>query len=135
MEDGSEKPITLISQTLSIAETKYSQLEKEALAIVFAVKKLPQYLYGRSFTIYSDHQPLKYLLNEARQIPVMASSRIQHWAGAINIPSYTDQELRWQMLMPSADSLYVLHQRQYHTRRSGSIDECLIRINNQCSAY
>ena len=76
MEDGSEKPITFISRTLSIAEKKYSQLEKEALDFVFTVKKLDQYLYDRSFIIYSDHQPLKYLLNKARQIPVMASSRI-----------------------------------------------------------
>ena len=91
MEDGSEKPITFISRTLSIAEKKYSQLEKEALAIVFAVKKLHQYLYGRSLIIYSDHQPLKYLLNEARQIPVMASSRIQRWALTLSGYQYTIQ--------------------------------------------
>ena len=89
MEDGSEKPITYISRTLSIAEKKYSQLEKEGLAIVFAVKKLHQYLYGRSFIIYSDHQPLKYLFNEARQIPVMASSRIQRWALTLSAYQYT----------------------------------------------
>ena len=91
MEDGSEKPITFISRTLSIAEKKYSQLEKEALAIVFAVKKLHQYLYGRSFIIYSDHQPLKYLFNQARQIPVMASSRIQRWALTLSGYQYTIQ--------------------------------------------
>ena len=91
MEDGSEKPITFISRTLSIVEKKYSQLEKEALAIVFVVKKLHQYLYGRSFIIYSDHQPLKYLLNEARQIAVMASSRIQRWALTLSGYQYNIQ--------------------------------------------
>ena len=72
MEDGSEKRIAFTSRTLSDAEKKYSQLEKEALAIVFSVKRFHQYLHGRQFSICSDHQPLKYLFNESRQTPVMA---------------------------------------------------------------
>lgn len=75
MEDGSEKPIAFASRTLSVAEQKYSQIEKEGLAIVFAVKRFHQYLHGRQFTIYSDHKPLEFLFSENRQTPVMASSR------------------------------------------------------------
>ena len=80
MDDNSEKPIAFISRTLSPAEKKYSQLEKEALAIIFAVTQFHQYLFGKPFTVYSEHQSLKHLLSESRQIPVMASSRIQRWA-------------------------------------------------------
>ena len=69
MDDGSEK-LAFASRTLSTAERKYSQLEKEGLAVVFAVKKFHQYLSGRHFTIYSDYQPLKYLFSESRQVPV-----------------------------------------------------------------
>ena len=65
MEDGSEKPIAFTSRTLSDAEKKYSQLEKEALAIVFSVKRFHQSLHGRQFSICSDHQSLKYLFNES----------------------------------------------------------------------
>ena len=72
--DGSKRPIAFASRTLAIAERKYSQLEKEGLAIVFAVKKFHQYLSGRHFIIFSDHQPLKYLFGESRQVPVMAAS-------------------------------------------------------------
>ena len=49
MDDGSEKPIAFISRTLSPAEKKYTQLEKEGLAKIFAVKKLHQHLSGRKF--------------------------------------------------------------------------------------
>ena len=77
MEDGSEKPIAFTSRTISNAEKKYSQLEKEGLTIVFLVKRFHQYLNGRLLSICSDHQPLKYLFNEFRQTAVMASSRIQ----------------------------------------------------------
>ena len=38
------------------------------------------YLYGRKFTIYSDHRPLQFILNPSKQVPPMASSRIQRWA-------------------------------------------------------
>ena len=79
MDNGSEKSIAFISRYLLPAE-KYSQLGKEGLAIIFAVKKLHRYLSRRKFEIYSDHQPLKYLFNEIHQIPVMAASKIQRWS-------------------------------------------------------
>lgn len=58
MEEGSEKPIAFASRTLTKAEKGYSQLDKEGLAIVFAVKRFHQYLYGCPFTVFTDHKPL-----------------------------------------------------------------------------
>ena len=91
MEDNSEKPIAYVSQTLAKAEKQYSQLEKEALAIVFAVKCFHQYLFGNHFVLYSDHKPLERLLNESAPIPQMASSRIQCWALTLSSYRYTIQ--------------------------------------------
>ena len=88
MDDGQERPIAFASRTLSPAEKKYAQLEKEALAIIFAVTKFHHYLYGVHFTIQSDHQPLSFLFSELRGIPVMASSRIQRWALTLSAYHY-----------------------------------------------
>ena len=89
MNDNTEKPIAFTSRTLTTPEKKYSQLEKEALAIIFAVRKFHDYLYGRHFTLYSDHKPLQYLLGQSRQIPTPASPRIQRWAITLSSYSYT----------------------------------------------
>ena len=51
MPDSSEQPIAYGSRTLSTSEQNYSQLEKEALAIIFGIKKFHKFLYGRPFYI------------------------------------------------------------------------------------
>ena len=85
-ENGEERPIAFVSRTLTPAEKNYSQLEKEGLAIIFGVKKFHNYLFGRHFTIESDHKPLSYLFNE---ISPMASSLIQRWALTLSAYQYT----------------------------------------------
>ena len=57
-EDGSDRPIAYVSRTLSPAEKKYAQLDKEGMAVVFGVTKFHQFLLGREFTVLSDHKPL-----------------------------------------------------------------------------
>ena len=47
MPDGTEKPIVFASRTLLDTERCYSQVEKEALAIVFGVKHFHSYFCGR----------------------------------------------------------------------------------------
>ena len=89
LEDGSEHPVAFASRTLTPAERKYAQLDKEGLAIIFGVKRFHPYLLGRRFKIYSDHKPLQHLFSESRAIPPMASARIQRWALTLSAYDYS----------------------------------------------
>ena len=53
-----------VSKVLSAAEQKYSQIEREALTIVWSVKKLTKFLLHKKFTLITDHKPLLYILNK-----------------------------------------------------------------------
>ena len=87
-EDDSERPIAFASRTLGPTEKRYSQLDKEGLAIIFGVKRFHQYLAGRHFTILSDHKPLQHLFQETNGIPTLASARIQRWALTLGAYDY-----------------------------------------------
>ena len=89
MEDGSEHPISFVSRTLTKAERNYSNLQREARAVIFGVKKFHQYLYGRQFILETDHKPLESLFNEKKATPSMAAARIQRWALTLAPYNYT----------------------------------------------
>ncbi|GFX62317.1 retrovirus-related Pol polyprotein from transposon 17.6 [Trichonephila clavipes] len=62
-EGSDEHPIEYASRLLTPAERNYSTTEREALAVVWALKKFHGYIEGTEITVASDHQPLKWLLN------------------------------------------------------------------------
>ncbi len=112
LPDGTEKPVAFISRSLGPAEKKYSQLDKEGLAIIFGVKRLHQYLVGRQFTILSDHKPLQHLFKENTGVPVLASARLQRWALILGAYSYTmstsqDQTMLTRMFSVGSPSQHV----------------------------
>ena len=79
MPDGSERPVSFASRTLTPAEKNYSQLDREALAVVFATKKFHLFLYGKRFTLYTDHKPLLGIFGPSRGVPEITSPRRQRW--------------------------------------------------------
>ena len=60
---GKDLPIAYMSRTLKTAELNYSTTEKELLAIIFAVNQFRPYVFGRKFTLVTDHRPLIWLHN------------------------------------------------------------------------
>lgn len=73
-----DRPIQYFSKTLNDAQTRYSTIEKELLAIILAVEAFRHYIYGREFLIVTDHKPLCYLFNLKN-----FSSRIYRWKIAL----------------------------------------------------
>lgn len=80
---GKDRPVAFASRTLNKAECNYSTIEKEALAIVFAVKYFRPYLFGNKFQLYTDHKPLTYLFNIKDP-----SSRLVRWRLALEDYDY-----------------------------------------------
>ena len=78
--DGSERPICNVSKILSTTQQKYSQIQKEALSIIFGIKKFYQYIYGRKFILITDHRPLLALFGAEKQVPSLATNRLTRWA-------------------------------------------------------
>ena len=102
--NGDERPIAYTSRSLSPAEKNYSQIHKEALAIIFGVTKFYMYLYGRKFTLYTDHQPLLKILAPDSATPVLATARLQRWS--LLLSSYTyDIKFKKSRDIANADAL------------------------------
>ncbi|CAB4018206.1 Hypothetical predicted protein [Paramuricea clavata] len=80
MADGSERPVAFASRSLTKTERKYSQIDKEALSIVWGVKKFHIYLYGRRITLVTDHKPLTSIFHPEKGIPIMTATRLQRYA-------------------------------------------------------
>lgn len=103
------QPEGFCSRTLSKAERNYAHLEKEGLALVFGVTKFREYLWGRSFTLVTDHKPLVGIFHHNRAVPDTAAARVQRWALLLSAYSY-QTEYRKGELNQNADALSRLPQ-------------------------
>ena len=74
-KDGEEHPVAYASRKLQPREQKLSTTEKECLGIVWAVELFRYYLYGRTFTLQTDHNPLVWL-NQVRD----KSRKLLRWS-------------------------------------------------------
>ena len=74
--NGTVRPVAYASRTLTDVKRRYSQTEKEALAVVWACERFHIYLYGKPFTLYTDHKPLEIIYSPKSKPPPW----IERWA-------------------------------------------------------
>lgn len=78
--DGKLKVIQHASRALTETEQRYSQIDREGLAIIYAVTKFHKFIFGRQFRIQTDHAPLLRIFGSKKGIPVYTANRLQRWA-------------------------------------------------------
>ena len=91
MENGKrvETPVLFASCTLSDRQMRYSQIDREALGIIYGIKKCHKYLYGRRFTIVTDNSAVTHIFNPKKSIPVHSANRLVGWAYFLRAYDYT----------------------------------------------
>ena len=72
------QPITFASKKLTEVESRWSTIDKEAYAVIFAIQKLRSFLLDKHFTVFSDHQPLKYLFQSSK-----VSAKVHRWRALV----------------------------------------------------
>ncbi|KAI5731266.1 hypothetical protein M8J77_007169 [Diaphorina citri] len=102
--NGVEKPIAYASRSLTTSEQNYSQLDREALAIIFGVTHFYKYLFGRHFLLITDNQPLSRILHPYKALPQMTSARLLRYASFLSGFNYSVQFKRGE-LNQNADCL------------------------------
>ena len=98
-QDGEGRVISYASRSLSDTEKRYSQTEKEALAVVWGCERFHIYLYGLEFTMISDHKSLEVIYSPKSR----PSARIERWV--LRLQSYTFEVVHEPGKTNIADSL------------------------------
>ena len=75
IQKGEPRIVTYASRSLSEVERRYSQTEKEALALVWACEKFHSYIYGLKFDLITDHKPLEAIYTPKSK----PCACIEHW--------------------------------------------------------
>lgn len=88
-DKGDEQPILCLSRKLLPREVVYVTVEKECLTIVWALQKLQLYLYGRQFTVVTDHNLLIWLHRVA-----VDNGKLLRWSLALQQYEFTIQHKR-----------------------------------------
>ena len=101
-QDG--HPVLCISRRMTKAEVNYSQTQREALAGIWAVRRLHRYLYGSTFRLVTDHKALEHIFKPSASLSKTTSAMLQRCA--IELAGYSyDIQHRPGKEIPHADYL------------------------------
>lgn len=138
LHNGQERPIAYASRTLTATERKYPQMDKEALAIIWAVQKFFLYLYARHWTLITDHKPLSQILHPDKSLPVLCISRMANYADYLSnfdfdivfkpTKSNLNADFCSRMIKPdSVTRLYESRVDQYQLLEGDGFDNFMIK--------
>ncbi|KAJ1159544.1 hypothetical protein NDU88_000051 [Pleurodeles waltl] len=82
--EGQDQPVAFISRRLTPREKRWSAIEREAFAVVWALKKLRPYLFGTHFIVQTDHKPLLWLKQMKGENP-----KLLRWSISLQGMDYT----------------------------------------------
>ena len=78
-DDGiNHRPIAFVSRKFNPAQTRYSTIERESFAVIFALQKFDLIIFGSKVILYSDHNPLQYIATGS-----VSSAKLTRWALAL----------------------------------------------------
>ena len=119
------KPVAFFSRTLQGSELKHASIEKEAQAIIEAVRHWRHFLTGRHFTLKTDQKSVSYMFDKRHKGKIKnekflrwrlelscVSFDIVYRPGRDNVPA--DTLSRATCAMAPADSLFKLHEALCH---------------------
>ena len=90
------RPIAYASCTLTDVERRYSQTEREALAVVWACERFHIYLFGQEFKLYTDHKALEVIYSPRSKPP----PRIERWSLRLQHYRFTIHHMPGQHNLP-----------------------------------
>jgi len=117
------RPVAYFSKHLSKRERSYSTSEKELLAIILAMEHFKQFLYGKEFEVFTDHEPLKYYLTADELSP-----RLERWMSRLKLFEFRIT-YRSGKSNANADALSRLTVEDENTHAQIHEEESLIIIN------
>lgn len=121
------RPIAYASKSLSPAESRYANIERELLACVFGAERFHTYVYGKPFLIESDHRPLEMI---SKKNLTAAPARLQRMLLRLQNYDYTIKYVPGpQMTLP--DSLSRLPKTSVDSEIDLNVKVCHVQFSSQ----
>ena len=121
------KPIAYASKSLTETESRYANIERELLACVFGAERFHTYIYGKHFTIESDHKPLEMI---TKKTLTSAPARLQRMLLRLQRYDYTIKYVPGKD-MTLADSLSRLPKTTSDSEIPLNVKVCYVQFSSQ----
>ena len=116
-------PIMYLSRKIQSEECNYSNIEKEALPIVWSVERAETFLLGKKFFLKSDHKHQEFLFNPRKKLPRVASTSVLRWSIKIMAFNFDIIYVK-ENTIPHVDALSRLKLKMERNMKIRRIESC-----------